>query len=144
MLEYIGRGESILGETDRAHARDLGYAGAKIRERGAHVCAGVLALGITVAPLPVTAGDLANLPGVGSPPPLIPAPTGNFFADWFAVASATQAAQPHWMTPLVTVTPRLEQEFRANFFGQTQGNGTPIDNFGGAKVWSSSPHMILS
>ena len=26
----------------------------------------------------------------------------------------TQAEQPHWVTPLVTVTPRLEQEFRTD------------------------------
>ena len=52
------------------------------------------------------------------------------------MVSATQAAQPNWMTPLVTVTPRLEQELRADFYGQqngtgSQGNGQRIDNYGG-------------
>ena len=32
--------------------------------------------------------------------------------SWLDMVSASQAAQPSWMTPLVTVTPRLEQEFR--------------------------------
>ncbi len=36
-----------------------------------------------------------------------------------ARVSATQAAQPHWITPLVTVTPRLEQELRTDFTRQT-------------------------
>jgi hypothetical protein len=52
------------------------------------------------------------------------------------MVSATQAAQPNWMTPLVTVTPRLEQELRGDFYGQqngtgSQGNGQRIDNYGG-------------
>src|SRR5690349_17368607 len=115
MLEYITRGESIPGglmsSNDGGRDRHLD-AGAKFQVSGAHICAGALALSIAVAPLPANAGDLPNLPGVASPPPLIPAPTGNWVLDWLNMASATQAAQPHWMTPLVTVTPRLEQEFR--------------------------------
>ena len=52
------------------------------------------------------------------------------------MVSATQAAQPNWMTPLVTVTPRLEQEFRFDFYDQqngtgTQGNGQNIVSYGG-------------
>src|SRR5262245_25869161 len=33
-------------------------------------------------------------------------------ADCFARVLASKNEQPHWMTPVVTVTPRLEQEFR--------------------------------
>jgi len=29
-----------------------------------------------------------------------------FFTDWFDMVSATQAAQPHWITPLATTTHR--------------------------------------
>ncbi len=52
------------------------------------------------------------------------------------MVSATQAAQPSWMTPLVTVTPRLEQEFRFDFYDQqngtgSQGNGQHIFSYGG-------------
>jgi len=60
------------------------------------------------------------------------------FQSWLHMVSATQNAQPHWMTPLVTVTPRLEQEFRADFYSQKngptsngQGNGQQLENFGG-------------
>jgi hypothetical protein len=38
-----------------------------------------------------------------------------FIARWQARVTDTQAAQPHWVTPLATVTPRLEQEFRSDF-----------------------------
>lgn len=31
----------------------------------------------------------------------------------------TQHRQPHWITPLVTITPRLEQEFRTDFVHET-------------------------
>jgi hypothetical protein len=62
--------------------------------------------------------------------------SGNPFASWLDMVSASQAAQPHWMTPLVTVTPRLEQEFRWDFYDQqngtgSQGNGQQIVNYGG-------------
>ena len=39
----------------------------------------------------------------------------SFFTNWLANVSSTQEAQPHWMTPLVTVTPRLEQEYRFDY-----------------------------
>jgi hypothetical protein len=39
-------------------------------------------------------------------------PPGAPFRSWLDMVSASQAAQPSWMTPLVTATPRLEQEFR--------------------------------
>ena len=39
----------------------------------------------------------------------------SFIARYQARVSATQAEQPHWVTPLVTVTPRLEQEIRTDF-----------------------------
>src|ERR1700681_3510317 len=34
---------------------------------------------------------------------------------WFARVSRAQAAQPRWITPVVTVTPRLEEEFTIRF-----------------------------
>ena len=128
----------LMPSNDRGRARGLGCAGVKIRVSGVLICAGALALSIAVAPLPANAADLPNLPGVSSPPPLIPAPTGNWVLDWLNMVSASQAAQPHWMTPLVTVTPRLEQEFRFDFFDQqngggTQGNDYHILNWGGGK-----------
>lgn len=47
-----------------------------------------------------------------------PAPAvypNSFWGRWQARVTATQNQQPHWVTPLVTVTPRLEQEFRTDF-----------------------------
>lgn len=39
----------------------------------------------------------------------------SFVSRYQARVSATQAEQPHWVTPLVLVTPRLEQELRTDF-----------------------------
>lgn len=39
----------------------------------------------------------------------------SFIETWQDHATTTQNAQPHWVTPLATVTPRLEQEFRTDF-----------------------------
>jgi hypothetical protein len=49
--------------------------------------------------------------------------------QWLNRVSATQAAQPHWITPVATVTPRLEQEFRFDTFHQITpaGNVTNLD-----------------
>ncbi len=56
-----------------------------------------------------------------------------FFSDWFNMVSETQAAQPHWITPLNTTTPRLEQEFRYDIQWQTHNSGVTTDNYGVSK-----------
>ena len=65
-------------------------------------------------------------------PSSTPQPEG-FIARWQARVSATQAEQPHWVTPLVTVTPRLEQEIRADFVHQYNAKGFAIWNYGNGK-----------
>ena len=62
------------------------------------------------------------------------APSGpSFIARYQARVSATQAEQPHWITPLVTVTARLEQEFRPDFVRQINPKLTETWNFGNSK-----------
>jgi hypothetical protein len=56
-----------------------------------------------------------------------------YFADWFPRVTRIQSEQPHWVTPLVTVTPRLEEEFRYDQFWQGNQKGVATDNFGGGK-----------
>ena len=58
---------------------------------------------------------------------------GNFFDDWMATANEAQASQPHWMTPLVTVTPRLEQEVRYDQYFESRGNGSDLTIFDSGK-----------
>jgi len=57
----------------------------------------------------------------------------SWIARYQARVTATQSAQPHWITPLVTVTPRLEQEFRADFTRQTNARGFDTWNYGNGK-----------
>jgi hypothetical protein len=57
----------------------------------------------------------------------------SFIADWFAMSDAAKEAQPHWMTPVVTVTPRLEQEYRYDQTWQNRPHDTDITNYGGGK-----------
>jgi hypothetical protein len=52
---------------------------------------------------------------------------------WLDRVSQTQEEQPHWITPLVTVTPRLEQEFRYDVYHQQLANGRDLWNVGGSK-----------
>jgi hypothetical protein len=49
--------------------------------------------------------------------------SGWIFADWFNMVSETQAEQPHPITPLNTMTPRLEREFRYDIQRQTHNSG---------------------
>ena len=60
-------------------------------------------------------------------------PVVDYFAHWFDRVSASQAEQPHWITPLVTVTPRLEQEIRYDQFWQSRANNQTFNNFGAGK-----------
>ncbi len=58
---------------------------------------------------------------------------GRFIERYQARVSATQGEQPHWVTPLVTVTPRLEQELRSDFVRQYTTKGYGIWNYGNGK-----------
>jgi hypothetical protein len=58
---------------------------------------------------------------------------GDYFSDWFSRVDKTQAEQPHWITPVATTTPRLEEEFRYDFFWQTNNAGITSENYGGGK-----------
>lgn len=63
----------------------------------------------------------------------------SFFTNWLANVSSTQEEQPHWMTPLVTVTPRLEQEYRFDYSHADQPKGVTLDNYGGGKGFEFIP-----
>lgn len=56
----------------------------------------------------------------------------NYFSHWFERVSQTQAAQPHWITPMFTVTPRLEEEFRSDITWTPVPGGDNM-NYGGGK-----------
>ncbi len=55
-----------------------------------------------------------------------------YFAHWFSRVDETQAAQPHWITPLFTTTPRLEEEFRSDIAWTPVPGGDNM-NYGGGK-----------
>jgi hypothetical protein len=56
-----------------------------------------------------------------------------YFTDWFPRVTRIQSEQPHWVTPLVTVTPRLEEELRYDQLWQQNAHGVATDNFGAGK-----------
>jgi hypothetical protein len=60
-------------------------------------------------------------------------PTAARGDDWFATSDAAKESQPHWMTPVVTVTPRLEQEFRYDQTWQDRPRNVTLDSYGGGK-----------
>jgi hypothetical protein len=56
-----------------------------------------------------------------------------FLSGWLDRSDRAKAGQPRWMTPLVTVTPRLEQEFRTDFLIQQMSSGDELVNLGNGK-----------
>lgn len=59
----------------------------------------------------------------------------DYFANWFPRVTQIQSEQPHWITPLVTVTPRLEQELRYDQSWTTMNAAhyPQLDNYGTTK-----------
>src|SRR5262249_48894363 len=115
---------------------DQGRRDTRLKVRWLGAAAGAA---ISLAPVCAYAGDQSpySVPVRAPPANGYLYPGSNFFAAWLDMVSATQAAQPNWMTPLVTVTPRLEQEFRFDFYDQKngadrQGNGQNIISYGGS------------
>jgi hypothetical protein len=62
-----------------------------------------------------------------------PSGVAAYFLDWFNRVDRTQAEQPHWMTPLVTVTPRLEEEIRYDQYWEHANNDSNLMVFDSGK-----------
>jgi hypothetical protein len=56
-----------------------------------------------------------------------------YFSGWFARVDKTKEEQPHWVTPLATTTPRLEEEYRYDQLWQPNAKGITTDNYDGGK-----------
>ncbi len=56
-----------------------------------------------------------------------------YFSGWFARVDKTKNEQPHWVTPVATTTPRLEEEYRYDQFWQTNAKGITTNNYDGGK-----------
>jgi hypothetical protein len=71
-----------------------------------------------------------------------------FFDEWQARVHAAQESQPHWITPLATVTPRLEQEVRYDQVEEHSFNGGHTDRYGGGKglelIPTSSTEVLIN
>ena len=67
----------------------------------------------------------------------------DYFLNWFPRVTQIQSEQPHWITPLVTVTPRLEEELRYDQYFESMRDGVwrPTTS-APAREWSSSRFRI--
>lgn len=80
-------------------------------------------------------------PVIPAPAPAVVNPTydpgydnmSDYFSHWFDRVDRAQAEQPHWMTPIITVTPRLEEEFRWDQYWEHAPNGATIDVYDSGK-----------
>jgi hypothetical protein len=88
---------------------------------------------IALTALSASLSGAAHAQSAAAPPEAPQTNVSEYFADWFERVEEAQSSQPHWMTPLVTVTPRLEEEVRADVFYERLGNGNTLDSFGNGK-----------
>jgi hypothetical protein len=65
--------------------------------------------------------------------PILAVAQPGYFGTWFDRVDKTQSEQPHWITPLATTTPRLEEEFRYDQLWQVNSKGVTTDNYDGGK-----------
>src|SRR5262249_506353 len=56
-------------------------------------------------------------------------PITDYFLHWYDRVDAAYASQPHWMTPITTVTARLEEEYRYDQNQQFLQNGSEVNNY---------------
>lgn len=84
-------------------------------------------------PTPATLKSLLTAALLVLPPALFAQQASSFIARYQARVTATQNEQPHWITPLATVTPRLEQEFRTDFVHQYNPKGFAVWNYDNGK-----------
>ncbi len=56
-----------------------------------------------------------------------------YFSTWFSRVDKTQSEQPHWITPIATTTPRLEEEFRYDQDWLQHADGYLWKEYDGAK-----------
>jgi len=62
-----------------------------------------------------------------------------FFVRWDRRALRAQENQPNWLSPVVTSTSRLKQEFRYDMMWQSNGGDATTDNYGGSKGLTTLP-----
>lgn len=91
-----------------------------------------IALAVALVALCLSA-DPSNAQTSGSKDASFGSAIVDYFADWFPRVTRIQSEQPHWVTPVVTVTPRLEQEFRYDQSWQANRKGVATDNYGFGK-----------
>ena len=96
------------------------------------VANGLLACTFVAGSLSVKAQDTTQTVASAQQSNAVAAPQ-TFLERYQARVTATQSEQPHWVTPLVTVTPRLEQEVRTDFVHQYNTKGYGIWNYGNGK-----------
>jgi hypothetical protein len=72
------------------------------------------------APQPAPSAQPADAPMLWNSP---------FFANWTDRVRQAQASQPHWISPLVTVTPMLIQQVRYDQYWEHTGTGANVDTY---------------
>lgn len=78
---------------------------------------------------------------------VLPAPMfsqSKFVDHWLDAVNRTQDAQPHWISPLILNTPRLEQKLRADFSRQILPGHATTWSYGNGKGLDLMPYKNIA
>jgi len=60
-------------------------------------------------------------------------PIDDYFANWFVRVDQAKQSQPHWLPPLMTMSPLITELLRQDAYYQWAGNGSRVLNLGAGK-----------
>ncbi len=72
-----------------------------------------------------------------------PASSDHSDSNWFNRVEHTKAEQPHWITPLITISPRLEEKYRYDQTVLSKPNGVTLQNNGNGKGLALIPSEFI-
>src|SRR5271156_1924659 len=98
----------------------------------------LVAAGLVSLSTPAQGGGTETTPAPPAPP--LTLYSGNdAISQWLNEVTKIQSEQPSWVTPVVTVTPRLEQEFRYDQFWESGPRNRDTNSYGGGKGFEFIP-----
>jgi hypothetical protein len=88
-----------------------------------------------LAGLPSAASSQSVIAGAATGPvnPDAASPVETYFANWFARVDQARQSQPHWLPPLMTLSPLITELLREDAYYQWAGNGSRVLNAGAGK-----------
>ena len=94
---------------------------------------------LVASALIITAGNTARAGTEPAASGITTSADDGVIVSWLKTVTQIQSEQPSWATPVVTVTPRLEQEYRYDQFWEYGKDGHELNSYDGGKGFEFIP-----